>query len=160
MQLDRYYIAQKRESVDKMIGVFKANGMSMGYNVETSELTQCDQLFDTVYHSISTAIMISNEVEHTHIVQQRARRLFLDSKVNRDDNVLGHVFKIYCGIDFGTDGTAFSYCLPGDDNVYTPEWGDDRIVDTKLKTNILLNASRDYETVAFGQRAKGRNCKL
>eukprot|EP00483_Globobulimina_turgida_P003198 UN03203 len=144
----QYYIAKKTKFVNKMIDVFKQSGMDIEYNVNTSELTACEQLFGAVYHSISTAITVSKQVKHTQIIQQRARRLFLDSKQN-------HIFQVYCGIDFGTDGTAFSYCLPNDDVVYMPDWGgDDRIVDTKLKTNILLDRSNGFKCVAFGQRAR------
>eukprot|EP01083_Nonionella_stella_P091459 255718_1 len=243
----QYHIAKKTMNVDKMIQVFKSSALQIGYNVETSELTACSQLFGAVYDSISSAIMISKEVEHTQLIQQRARRLFLDAKqnvvsgmnyrvtlcvaahkdvivqyfvdlyvngatqtpqqlelitddlagsyravddlnqvnahvlrskddivallsnagltVSADDSVTvvsaesqvvdeGHVFKVYCGIDFGTDGTAFAYCLPDNDKVYIPEWEDGRIVDTKLKTNILLDASNNYQCVAFGQSAR------
>ncbi len=114
----QYYIANKTKNVNKMINVFKHSGANIDYNVDTSELTAASQLFGAVYHSISTAITISKEVKHTQIIQQRARRLFLDSKQNK----IGHIFKVYCGIDFGTDGTAFSYCLPNDDEVYTPSY--------------------------------------
>jgi len=145
-----YVIAKKRETVDKMIGVFQAIGRRIGFHVDTRSLTQCGQILDTLYHSISSAITISNAVHHTRVVQQSTRRLFMDSKTAAN----GHPFKVFCGIDFGTDGTAFSYCLPGDDRVYTPEWGDDQFIDTKLKTNILLDANDGYKTIAFGKRAR------
>ena len=115
----QYYIAKKTNNVNKMIDVFKKSALNIKYNVETMELTQCSQLFETVYHSISAAITLSKEIKHTQVIQQRARRLFLDSKMNDKG---GHVFQVFCGIDFGTDGTAFSYCLPGDDKVYTPSY--------------------------------------
>ena len=152
----QYYIAPKQKTVDKMINVFKQSAFNIGYNIETtSELTEASQLFDTVYHSISSALVISKEEDHTH-VQQRARLLYLAGKEhNNSSETVGHVFQVYCGIDFGTDGTAFSYCLPGDDKVYTPNWGsDDRIYGTKLKTNILLDASENYKCVGFGQGAR------
>eukprot|EP01083_Nonionella_stella_P132236 401976_1 len=128
----QYHIAKKTMNVDKMIQVFKSSALQIGYNVETSELTACSQLFGAVYDSISVTVVSAE----SQVVDE------------------GHVFKVYCGIDFGTDGTAFAYCLPDNDKVYIPEWEDGRIVDTKLKTNILLDASNNYQCVAFGQSAR------
>eukprot|EP01084_Bolivina_argentea_P132819 234389_1 len=68
------------------------------------------------------------------------------------DAIIQKEFKIYVGVDFGTDGTGLAYALPTGDVYIHQKWkGYKRSTTTKPKTCILLDANSKF--LAFGQPA-------
>ena len=60
-------------------------------------------------------------------------------------------FKVFVGIDFGTDGSGLAYGLP-DGSSYIHNMWDDNDTTTKSKTSVLLDEKGDL--ICVGSKAK------
>eukprot|EP01083_Nonionella_stella_P021233 58884_1 len=138
-----YCIGEKTCHLDKWINIMMADAQQIDLKIHRMEIPSIKQLFGTVIRTIEYALRLSNSKPKRN---KHFRPLQMDKKGN---------FKVHCGIDFGTDGSAIALSLANKHDhkkskVHIYQWGSNKEY-TKTKTNILLSAKG--EVMAFGTNA-------
>jgi len=130
-----YFIAKLNDQLKQFIQVFQKYGESIGYEIKESTLSNVNEFLKSVVQVVSHAIRVSNKPPS---VSDASEAKHIVKEIDEDC----HKYAAYVGIDFGTDGTAFSYALAGHEEVVVDQEWTGRL-DTKDRTNILLDSKKD-----------------
>eukprot|EP01084_Bolivina_argentea_P316205 548048_1 len=140
----QYCIGAKTSHVDKFINIMIKDAMKIDLKVNRKEVSDIKTLFPSVLGSIEYAL---RQVENINIASKnKPPKIYRPITISQTGN-----FKVHCGIDFGTDGSAISLLLPQTQKVVIHQWGSNKEF-TKTKTNILINP-KDGNILAFGTNA-------
>ena len=151
-----YFIYRLNDSVKMMCDVFIDKGKELNLRVEEKEMGDVKDLLrvtlSVLKHCIGLRMVKMSDLEVREAVVA-SDCLFIEEEEEKSK------FHACVGIDFGTDGTAYSYCqLKGDEKVfYSQSWdGKSKAAGYKTRTDVLLKQvdDGDYEVVMFGNDAE------
>ena len=128
----RYWIGKKTDFVEKFINLMIDEGKEMDLEVKRIDIPWIKDLLPSLLQSIQYTLRLSNKTA-------APSSLFRPLEIHREGT-----FRIHVGIDFGTDGSAFSVCTKTN-MVYIHQWGS-HLQSTKTKyvsLHSLCALSRD-----------------
>lgn len=128
-----YYMCKLNNDLDQMVRVFKSEAASVGYdNIE--ERSEID--LSKIMADVAEAVLESMAVR----VSRRGRRRRADPRFR--PRLTKNKYKVYCGIDFGTHGSAYAFCTPTDHRPYIEQNWEGNSGDVKTLTNLLLGPNK------------------